>query len=105
APDPRPDGASLGQERASPGEEALLPPEVHRPDRLAVAVEATGHVSGAGHLEAAVEDDRAVRRRVDPRLERGPHPGAAAVHLDDLAEHVELVARVDVRRVAEVAVP
>src|SRR3954471_12962869 len=82
----------------------LASPEVHRPDRAAVAVEAPRHEAGAGHLERAVHDDRAVRRRVEPRLERGADARAAAVDLDDLAEHVEAVARVDARRVAEVAV-
>src|SRR3954470_397417 len=82
----------------------LASPEVHRPDRAAVAVEAPRHEAGAGHLERAVHDDGPVRRRVEPGLEGGAHPGAAAVNLDDLAEHVELVARMDVRGVAEVAV-
>ena len=34
-----------------PGEEALATAEVHRPDRVAMAVEAAGHETGAGHLE------------------------------------------------------
>src|SRR3954462_8134395 len=78
--------------------------EVHRPDRAAVAVEASGHEAGPGHLERAVHDDGPVRRRVEPGLEGGAHPGAATVDLDDLAELVDLVARMDVRGVAEVAV-
>src|SRR4051812_12680883 len=82
----------------------LASPEVHRPDRAAVAVEASRHEASPGHLERAVHDDGPVWRRVEPGLEGRADPGAATVDLDDLAEHVEAVARVDARRVAEVAV-
>src|SRR3954452_22081494 len=98
-------GGSGAGTAAQGGNRRGLPSSVvHRPDRAAVAVEVSRHEAGPGHLERAVHDDGPVRRRVEPGLEGGTHPGAPTVDLDDLAEHVELVACMDVRRVAEVAV-
>src|SRR4051812_21323097 len=46
-------GLMAGSCRSAPGKEASAATEVHRPDRVAVAVEAAGHEAGAGHLELA----------------------------------------------------
>src|SRR3954470_24651321 len=88
----------------SPSTSGLAPAEVHGPDRVAVAVEATRHEAGARELELAHQHHRAVRWRVHPGAERRAHAGAQpAVDLDDLAERAKASRGVDARGVAEVA--